>query len=441
VKSITALPIDRFEYRFVTRRFFAVTQPIKYSKHKNSNRVYVMLALTWVISITISSPIALGMNYTERRAKTPTLCTFYNSDFLIYSSMGSFYIPCIVMTLLYWRIFHAIRQRARKSKAASASASLGCNLNQRKKSGGRSSAQPSAAEPEVVIVNRPPPTVMAAASPASPTTHLYVPPPPQFTTATSETEDNSSTPRHHLLSSIRRQQQTGSNVADCHMTTCVDDTDADGGIYDGGVYDGGVYDGGGTTDVNSGGETVAAANESASDRKQLRGPENGAGGRLRVSGYCAPTSIIVENCTADELEVAASALTQPNHCSNLTSPSSGLPIASILAGSGKPETTRNGGGHAESAGRAVGVTLLTLKSRPTAASAETGRAVGGRKSAAPSGSGQRRFVTRFTFGLKKPVGKKTEQQKQRSGAHNAQRRERKATKTLAIVLGECSRDV
>jgi len=97
-----------------------VTQPIKYSKHKNSNRVYITLALTWIISVAISSPIALGMNYTERRAQTPTLCTFYNSDFLIYSSMGSFYIPCIVMTLLYWRIFHAIRQRARKSAAASA---------------------------------------------------------------------------------------------------------------------------------------------------------------------------------------------------------------------------------------------------------------------------------------------------------------------------------
>jgi len=60
------------------------------------------------------------VDFTERRAQTPTLCTFYNSDFLIYSSMGSFYIPCIVMTLLYWRIFHAIRQRARKSAAASA---------------------------------------------------------------------------------------------------------------------------------------------------------------------------------------------------------------------------------------------------------------------------------------------------------------------------------
>ena len=94
-----------------------MTQPIKYAQHKNSNRVYVMLALTWIVSVSISSPIALGMNYTERRELTPESCVFYNSDFLIYSSMGSFYIPCVIMILLYWRIFRAIKIRARKAAA------------------------------------------------------------------------------------------------------------------------------------------------------------------------------------------------------------------------------------------------------------------------------------------------------------------------------------
>jgi len=37
--------------------------------------------------------------------------------------MGSFYIPCVVMVLLYWRIFHTIRQRTRKSVASSAASS------------------------------------------------------------------------------------------------------------------------------------------------------------------------------------------------------------------------------------------------------------------------------------------------------------------------------
>jgi len=96
-------------------RYIAVTQPMRYAKHKNSKRVYVMLALTWIISITISSPIVLGMNYTDRRLQSPTFCTFYNSDFLIFSSMGSFYIPGVVMVFLYWRVFDAIKRRARKS--------------------------------------------------------------------------------------------------------------------------------------------------------------------------------------------------------------------------------------------------------------------------------------------------------------------------------------
>ena len=34
----------------------------------------------------------------------PLICAFYNSDFIIWSSLGSFYIPCFVMVTLYYRI-------------------------------------------------------------------------------------------------------------------------------------------------------------------------------------------------------------------------------------------------------------------------------------------------------------------------------------------------
>ena len=33
------------------------------------------------------------------------VCAFYNPDFIIWSSIGSFYIPCCVMIYLYTRIF------------------------------------------------------------------------------------------------------------------------------------------------------------------------------------------------------------------------------------------------------------------------------------------------------------------------------------------------
>jgi hypothetical protein len=84
-------------------RYIAVTQPIKYAKHKNSRRVCLTILLVWAISAAIGSPIVLGLNNTPDRL--PDLCLFYNSDFIVYSSLSSFYIPCIIMVFLYWNIF------------------------------------------------------------------------------------------------------------------------------------------------------------------------------------------------------------------------------------------------------------------------------------------------------------------------------------------------
>ncbi|XP_058823981.1 dopamine D2-like receptor [Topomyia yanbarensis] len=105
--NLVAISIDRY---------IAVTQPIKYAKHKNSRRVCLTILLVWAISAAIGSPIVLGLNNTPDRV--PDLCVFYNSDFIVYSSLSSFYIPCIIMVFLYWNIFKALRTRAKKQRAA-----------------------------------------------------------------------------------------------------------------------------------------------------------------------------------------------------------------------------------------------------------------------------------------------------------------------------------
>ncbi|XP_060854847.1 dopamine D2-like receptor [Rhopalosiphum padi] len=105
--NLVAISIDRY---------IAVTQPIKYAKHKNNRRVWLTIVLVWAISAAIGSPIVLGLNNTPDRE--PDLCVFYNSNFVIYSSLSSFYIPCIIMVFLYWNIFKALNLRARKAKAA-----------------------------------------------------------------------------------------------------------------------------------------------------------------------------------------------------------------------------------------------------------------------------------------------------------------------------------
>ncbi|XP_055380435.1 dopamine D2-like receptor isoform X2 [Condylostylus longicornis] len=105
--NLVAISIDRY---------IAVTQPIKYAKHKNSRRVCLTILLVWAISAAIGSPIVLGLNNTPNRE--PDLCIFYNTDFILYSSLSSFYIPCIIMVFLYWNIFKALRHRALKHRAA-----------------------------------------------------------------------------------------------------------------------------------------------------------------------------------------------------------------------------------------------------------------------------------------------------------------------------------
>ena len=51
----------------------------------------------------------LGLNFeTEGLNSTNSeefVCAFYNPEFIIISSLGSFYIPCVIMIFLYIRIF------------------------------------------------------------------------------------------------------------------------------------------------------------------------------------------------------------------------------------------------------------------------------------------------------------------------------------------------
>ncbi|KAH1019601.1 hypothetical protein HUJ04_009393, partial [Dendroctonus ponderosae] len=95
--------------------YIAVTKPIKYAKHKNSRRIWLTIAIVWGISAAIGSPIVLGLNNTSDRISNA--CLFFNSDFIIFSSLSSFYIPCIIMVFLYYSIFKALKTRAMQQKA------------------------------------------------------------------------------------------------------------------------------------------------------------------------------------------------------------------------------------------------------------------------------------------------------------------------------------
>ncbi|CAF3402698.1 unnamed protein product [Rotaria socialis] len=109
ILNLVAIAVDRY---------IAVTKPLKYARHKNSKRVAIMIVIVWLVSFFIALPIVSGVNKSDVAAypRVPHQCAFFNNKFLIFSSLGSFFIPCIIIFAIYYRIFMVIMARARKNR-------------------------------------------------------------------------------------------------------------------------------------------------------------------------------------------------------------------------------------------------------------------------------------------------------------------------------------
>lgn len=106
ILNLCAIALDRYR---------AITQPIAYAQKRTVSRVMWTVALVWIASAVISSPPLIGWNdwpdvFDER---TPCALTTH-PGYVVYSSMGSFYIPLLVMSITYLRIYIATRQRLRR---------------------------------------------------------------------------------------------------------------------------------------------------------------------------------------------------------------------------------------------------------------------------------------------------------------------------------------
>uniref|UniRef100_A0A8C1R4Z5 5-hydroxytryptamine (serotonin) receptor 1A a n=1 Tax=Cyprinus carpio TaxID=7962 RepID=A0A8C1R4Z5_CYPCA len=96
-------------------RYWAITDPIDYVNKRTPRRAAILISLTWLIGFSISIPPMLGWRKPKDRAD-PDACTIsQDHGYTIYSTFGAFYIPLILMLVLYGRIFRAARFRIRKT--------------------------------------------------------------------------------------------------------------------------------------------------------------------------------------------------------------------------------------------------------------------------------------------------------------------------------------
>lgn len=90
-------------------RYFAITRPLTYTQMRSPKLARTMIALVWIMSVLIAIPPVFGWKDKNRDENTCALNLLLS--YRIYSSMGSFFIPCIIMVFVYIRIFIVIHNR------------------------------------------------------------------------------------------------------------------------------------------------------------------------------------------------------------------------------------------------------------------------------------------------------------------------------------------
>lgn len=129
-------------------RYVAVTRPVTYPSIMSMGRAKILIASVWVLSFVICFPPLLGWREEDARPiitktknvtvvrkpltpggatvlQAPTMEPAYyphcpwtceltdEKGYVIYSALGSFYLPMLVMLFFYWRIYRAAVQTTR----------------------------------------------------------------------------------------------------------------------------------------------------------------------------------------------------------------------------------------------------------------------------------------------------------------------------------------
>ncbi|CAG9861825.1 unnamed protein product [Phyllotreta striolata] len=102
ILSLCAISVDRY---------LAVTQPLRYSRNRRSKRLaFGMILIVWTSSLLITCPPIFGW-YEPGKHAGKTCRYNKNTGYVIFSAMGSFFIPMVVMLYVYVKISCVVAQR------------------------------------------------------------------------------------------------------------------------------------------------------------------------------------------------------------------------------------------------------------------------------------------------------------------------------------------
>ncbi|XP_005394808.1 PREDICTED: 5-hydroxytryptamine receptor 1D [Chinchilla lanigera] len=92
-------------------RYWAITDALEYSKRRTAGHAAAMIAAVWVLSICISVPPLFWRQARAQEEMSDCLVNTSQISYTIYSTCGAFYIPSVLLIILYSRIYAAARSR------------------------------------------------------------------------------------------------------------------------------------------------------------------------------------------------------------------------------------------------------------------------------------------------------------------------------------------
>ncbi|XP_062320605.1 alpha-2A adrenergic receptor-like [Osmerus eperlanus] len=92
-------------------RYWSVTQAIVYNLKRTPRRIKCIVFIVWVLAAIISFPPLISME--KAKEEGPTCKINEEKWYIIFSSTASFFAPCVIMILVYVRIYQVAKKRSR----------------------------------------------------------------------------------------------------------------------------------------------------------------------------------------------------------------------------------------------------------------------------------------------------------------------------------------
>ncbi|CAF4778223.1 unnamed protein product [Rotaria sp. Silwood1] len=147
ILNLTCISVDRY---------MAITKPLTYTAYRSKFLARVMILSVWIVSAVITCPPIFGWRDKNRRQ---TVEQEYKCDlntargYVVYSALGSFYIPGVVMIFVYIRIFMVVYDRENLIKKFRDNHNSNNNNNNNNNNNPRSSNISIKSNPNGIITN------------------------------------------------------------------------------------------------------------------------------------------------------------------------------------------------------------------------------------------------------------------------------------------------